>query len=94
MNIPTDAFPYVHAIQGAESKKLVKYFVNKMQVHNMPEHSSRPGVRESRIVLAFPFNDTNGPIIDNQHIFAFMPLRKTSLSVNQLALSINLIVSF
>lgn len=82
---PNPEFPCVHAIRGGNSEQATNYFVHKMQVDDMPDHSSRPGVRESGIVLAFPFTETEGPMIADQHIFAFMPLRETSLPVNPLA---------
>ena len=82
VNMPNDEFPCVYAIQG---KKSANYFVHKIYVHDMPEHQSRPSVRKSRIVLAFPFNETHDPIIVDQYIFIFMPLRVTSLPVNLLA---------
>jgi hypothetical protein len=52
-----------------------------MEVSGMHKHLSRPDVTKSQIKLAFPFNDSNGPLIDEQQIFAFMPLRTTSLPV-------------
>jgi len=82
---PNPEFPCVHAIRGGKSKQATNYFVHKAEVHDMPDHSSRPGVRESGIVLAFPFTEADGPIIADQHIFAFMPLRETSLHVTPLA---------
>jgi hypothetical protein len=81
VTIPNNQFSTVYAIQGAKSKETSQYLVHKVEVYDMPDHSSRPNVRSSTVILAFPFDDTVGPIIDKQHIFAFMPLREISLPV-------------
>ena len=86
-NLPHSLYSNVYAIQGTESKEDREYLVHQMPVYDMPDHSSRPDVRESKVILAFPFKNPHGPIIGKQHIFAFMPLRETSLSVTTLCSS-------
>jgi hypothetical protein len=81
VDTPNPEFPHVHAIRSGKTKQSTNYFVHKMLVNDMPEDANRQGVLQSGIALAFPFNETSGPIIADQHIFAFMPLRETSLPV-------------
>lgn len=57
-----------------------RYFRQERHISDMPYHKKRQNSKESKIVLAFPFND-NGPIIGEQHIFAFLPLRRIPLPV-------------
>jgi hypothetical protein len=88
VDTPNPKFPQVQAIRGGIPKQIPHYFIHKMQVPDMPDHAHRTGIRESSILLAFPFTEKDGPIIANQHIFAFMPLRETALPVNPLAIGI------
>jgi hypothetical protein len=82
-----DVFPGVYAIQRNASAELKTCdLLHEMHVRNMPKHLSGPDVTESHIVLAFPFNELDGPVIDNQQMFAFMPVHETSLQVNSVLL--------
>lgn len=59
------------------------YFVHEYIITNMPDHPKRQSDdRKSKIILAFPCNDS-GPIIEQQDIFAFLPLHRTPLPVSQ-----------
>lgn len=51
----------------------------------MPEDQARKEVKEDEepiyikkadVVLAFPLDDQDIPVIEEQHVFAFLPLRK------------------
>jgi hypothetical protein len=57
-----------------------RYFRQELDVLDMPHHSKRQKEQKSQIVLAFPF-DENGPIVDEQQLFAFLPFKKIRLSV-------------
>lgn len=81
VDTPNPEFPHVHSIRRGTTQQSTNYFVHKMLVNGMPEDPNRPGIQQSGISLAFPFNETSGPIIGNQQIFSFMPLRETSLPV-------------
>jgi hypothetical protein len=76
--------PQIYTITstGAQSQSEVRYFRQELEVPDMPNHSSRIGITESKIVLAFPFDTDNHPIILEQNIFAFMPLHKTQFPVH------------
>ena len=70
---------YTICSHSAEIKNL-RYLREEWDIFDMPEHPKRQEIRESKIVLAFPFNDS-GPVISEQQIFAFMPLYRTPLPV-------------
>src|SRR5947207_1776472 len=56
-----------------------EYIRHNVEWEGMPHHElRREGTTE--VILAFPFN-SNGPVIKNQNIFAFLPLRATFFSV-------------
>jgi hypothetical protein len=78
-----EACSQIYTITSASvhSQTEVRYFRQEFEVPNMPNHPSRLGMTESKIILAFPFNAENHPIIGEQNIFAFMPLRKTRFPV-------------
>ena len=73
----------IYAITSAtmQSQTAVRYFRQELEVPDMPNHPHRLDVTETKIILAFPFTTDHVPIIGEQNIFAFMPLRKTSFPV-------------
>lgn len=79
--IPNQSTPAVRTIHCNRTRQKMWYIVHESLVSDMPVHPSRTDVTESRIVLAFPFDPSDGPIIQDQQIFAFLPLRKTPLKV-------------
>lgn len=79
--VPNPSTPAVRSIDCNHTGRKLWYMVHESLVSNMPVHSSRPNVTQARIMLAFPFHPSSGPIIQDQQIFAFLPLRKTPLKV-------------
>lgn len=76
-----DGDPSVYTINSlVEKTGNLKYFRQEWDISSMPDHIKRQGTSESKIVLAFPLNDS-GPIVAEQQIFAFMPLHRTALRV-------------
>lgn len=75
--------PHIYNINStsAQSHTEVKYFRQELEVPEIPNSPSRLGVTESKIVLAFPFDSDNLPILREQNIFAFMPLHQTRFQV-------------
>ena len=82
----------IYTIEQSDNTCKLNYFCHVINVSDMPYHASRPGITESNVVVAFPFTSDMTPIVDNQKIFAFMPLHPTSLFVPPL--SRDLIISF
>ncbi|KAK7425103.1 hypothetical protein QQX98_000017 [Neonectria punicea] len=59
-----------------------KYHITKHMAHNIPRSENRnysdDGERTdstAEVVLAFPLTDTSEPIVDDQDVFAFLPMR-------------------
>lgn len=73
----------------SETRRL-RYLREEWIISDMPDHPKRRDIRESKIILAFPFDD-EGPIVDEQKVFAFMPLYRTPLTVSPLC---PLLISF
>jgi hypothetical protein len=69
-----------------------RYFRQEWDISNMPDHPKRQGTRETKMVLAFPFND-QGPIIAEQAMFAFLPLYRSPLPVNHYSAKRSLVSS-
>ncbi|KAE9964487.1 hypothetical protein EG328_010419 [Venturia inaequalis] len=68
-----------------EGSSTSKYWVTKRTVMDMPEDQARKEVKEDKesvyikqadVVLAFPLDDQDIPVIEQQHVFAFLPLRR------------------
>ncbi|KAF2499755.1 hypothetical protein BU16DRAFT_504059 [Lophium mytilinum] len=52
------------------------YWTTRREVSNMPNDHARKNVSKAEVVLAFPLDADDTPVIKNQHVFAFLPLRK------------------
>ncbi|KAF2810106.1 uncharacterized protein BDZ99DRAFT_442610 [Mytilinidion resinicola] len=52
------------------------YWTARRQVSNMPNNYARKNISMAEVVLAFPLDADDIPIIEDQHVFAFLPLRK------------------
>lgn len=61
-------------------KKERRYVRHAVKYQDLPHHDKRRG-GSSEIVLAFPFND-DGPIVEAQSVFAFLPLQRKVFSVS------------
>ena len=58
-----------------------KYYVIKKKVRNLPFHAARidkngKSIDRATTVLAFPVTHDDRPILEEQHVFAFLPLRQ------------------
>jgi hypothetical protein len=68
------------------------YWVARETVDDMPEDEARKGTKESGpiktapLVLAFPLDDDDKPIIDDQYVFAFLPVKRMGFKVSLLCL--------
>ncbi|KAF7958935.1 hypothetical protein EAE96_002461 [Botrytis aclada] len=52
------------------------FWVKKRRVVNLPADSARDQTHEAEIVLAFPVDEYDIPVIEEQYAFAFLPLEK------------------
>jgi hypothetical protein len=57
------------------SYRIIRYLVT-----DLPAHQRRPGCSESEILLAFPIDDRNEPLITTQNVYAFLPIRDYGFS--------------
>ncbi|KAL1632852.1 hypothetical protein SLS56_003342 [Neofusicoccum ribis] len=55
--------------------KSTEYIVHQHPLSNMPREERRPGIASTRILLAFPMNKDHEPIVTDQDVFAFLPIR-------------------
>ncbi|KAF2103412.1 hypothetical protein NA57DRAFT_31443 [Rhizodiscina lignyota] len=64
------------AIRPSISDSSRDYLITRRWASNMPLDGARKGITDAEIVLAFPLDAHNAPIVEEQHVFAFLPLRK------------------
>jgi hypothetical protein len=55
--------------------------VKTQQVQDMPAHPARKDINQAEVVLAFPLNAEDVPVIETQWISAFLPMRKENFKV-------------
>lgn len=60
---------------------LHNFWVKKRMVHNMPDHSARKEINHAEVAVAFPLDRDDEPIIENQWISAYLPMRKEDFKV-------------
>jgi hypothetical protein len=78
-------------LKNGETKLYSKnYHFTKHIAQNLPRSENRQytemetsqrAFQKSEVILAFPLNDNNTPIIQAQQVFAFLPIRKMGFSV-------------
>ena len=74
----------IHNVSTCSNSVSIKNFwIKRRPVTDLPYDDARDENREAEIVLAFPLNANEVPIIDNQHVSAFLPLRKVGYKVSQ-----------
>ena len=50
-------------------------------LQNLPQHHSRLHSNQAEVVLAFLLNSRSVPVIEQQHVFTFLPIRQVGFSV-------------
>lgn len=62
--------------KGSEppEKSLRYYFVQRKLLQDLPNDPKRD-YNTAEVVLAFPFDDNSEPVIENQEVFAYLPIR-------------------
>ncbi|KAI9641115.1 hypothetical protein NHQ30_010545 [Ciborinia camelliae] len=71
------------AVAGTKSSVTLKSFwVKKRRAANLPADSARHDIHEAEVVLAFPIDENDAPVIETQDVFAFLPLRKVGYKVS------------
>ncbi|KAF1808780.1 hypothetical protein P152DRAFT_452583 [Eremomyces bilateralis CBS 781.70] len=54
----------------------LNFWIASKSITDMPEEEARTGITTADVLLAFPLNQDDVPTVEEQHIFAFLPLRK------------------
>ena len=57
------------------------FHVVRRQITNLPYDEKREMTRQAEVVLAFPVDGNEQPVIEQQHVFAFLPVRNVGFSV-------------
>jgi hypothetical protein len=70
-----------------------KYMIVRYQENLLPTDTRRANVRETEVVLAFPFDSNMQPLLRSQKIYAYLPINDYGFNVSQLKLFWLMIVS-
>ena len=54
--------------------RLKRYFTTKRRVSNLPDDDDRRGYNTAEIILAFPVDGNNVPVIEQQEVYAYLPI--------------------
>ena len=58
------------------------FFKHQKIVRNLPPEKARENIRDAEVVLAFPVDKNDVPVIEQQHAYAYLPLRKVGFPVS------------
>src|SRR2546423_12237420 len=61
----------IYRVESSRELKKLRYFCQSLDVLNMPPHDSRQGLKESRLIVGFPFMSDMTPVIESEYLFAF-----------------------
>ena len=72
---------------GSKSTRSLRFYVAEKRVDGLPPDEARKTaegehITSSTVVLAFPVSKNNEPKIKEQHVYAFLPLRKAGFPVD------------
>jgi len=57
------------------------YHIATRQLSNLPTDHTQKRTDNAEVVLAFPVDSNSVPVIESQHVFAYLPLRRVGFSV-------------
>lgn len=69
-------------IDNKPTKKAQYFHVTRKEIYNLPRDEARKNINQATVVLAFPLDEEDEPIIEQQHAFAFLPLRRAGFTVS------------
>ena len=71
-----------NGVADASRRRTVSHYQIKSRIlQNLPQHHSRLHSNQAEVVLAFPLDSQSVPVIQQQHVFAFLPIRQVGFSV-------------
>ncbi|CZR61946.1 uncharacterized protein PAC_11843 [Phialocephala subalpina] len=71
----TETITKAAIVDGESTNNIQNFYVVKKQIINLPHDAARRHTNQATVVLAFPVDDDEEPVIAQQHVFAFLPLR-------------------
>ena len=63
-----------------------RYHITKRTLGNLPAATARPKTTKVEVVLAFPIGPDSTPIIEQQYVFAFLPVQRAGFSASHLSI--------
>jgi hypothetical protein len=63
-------------VQSSKAPKVLNFWTAKRDVTDMPCDPARKGISNAEIVLAFPLDEDDIPILEQQYVYAYLPLNK------------------
>ena len=69
------------SIEGKKIQIAQHFHITKRTLKRLPKDAARPKTDKAEVVLAFPLDQKSLPIIEQQHVFAFLPVRKVGSNV-------------
>ncbi|KAF8865581.1 hypothetical protein BDZ45DRAFT_641278 [Acephala macrosclerotiorum] len=66
-------------VDGEYTEKIQDFYVVRRQIHNLPPDAARRHTNQAT-VLAFPIDEDEEPVIAQQYVFAFLPVRPAGFS--------------
>lgn len=69
------------SIEGKDIQIAQYFHITRRALSNLPKDAARPMTDQAEVVLAFPLDEKSIPILEQQHVFAFLPVRKVGFNV-------------
>ncbi|KAH7043982.1 hypothetical protein B0J12DRAFT_760369 [Macrophomina phaseolina] len=66
---------------GTTSIQTKLFLVTRRVIRNLPFDPARKHTNQATIILAFPVDVNDTPILENQHVFAYLPLRRVGFKI-------------
>lgn len=74
-------FDGIQAIQLMQNSDFINYIITRHKISGLREERKRPGISDSEAMLAFPIAASWQPVAQNQHVFAYLPVRDYGFKV-------------
>ncbi|EKG15164.1 hypothetical protein MPH_07610 [Macrophomina phaseolina MS6] len=71
----------IKTYDGTTSIQTKLFLVTRRVIRNLPFDPARKHTNQATIILAFPVDVNDTPILENQHVFAYLPLRRVGFKV-------------
>ena len=68
-------------VESSSDRKVLNFWTAKRNVTDMPYDTARKGTSSAEVVLAFPLDEDDLPIVEEQYVYAYLPLNKFGYKV-------------